>query len=95
MPTIANVAVAKDRRRAGAGRALVDGVAETLGRDDAWRAWREFVAAEDDYVYARVADDQAEQFWRRVGFVDVPKAADGAADARGRTGLWLRRPLER
>ena len=59
VPTVANVAVAPRARRYGAGRAIVDAVAERLKTDASWRAWREFVSDEDDYLYARVVDERA------------------------------------
>ena len=48
VPTVANVAVAPRARRYGAGRAIVDAVAERLKTDASWRAWREFVSDEDE-----------------------------------------------
>ena len=92
VPTVANVAVAPRARRYGAGRAIVDAVAERLKTDASWRAWREFVADEDDYLYARVVDERALPFWSGVGFERVP-VEPGARDARGLAGTWFRRKL--
>ena len=92
VPTVANVAVAPRARRYGAGRAIVDAVAERLKTDASWRAWREFVSDEDDYLYARVVDERALPFWSGVGFDRVP-VEPGARDARGLAGTWFRRKL--
>ena len=92
VPTVANVAVAPRARRYGAGRAIVDAVAERLKTDASWRAWREFVSDEDDYLYARVVDERALPFWSGVGFERVP-VEPGARDARGLAGTWFRRKL--
>ena len=61
-----------------------------------WRAWRRAAAysGDDDAIYARVTDDDAEGFWRRVGFESVPTRAN-ATDCRGKGGIWLRRGLRR
>ena len=90
--TLANVAVAPGFRKRSVGRLLVDAAAEALKTDDLWVDWRRRASADEDHVYARVTDDAAVAFWRRVGFEDVPTAA-GATDARGKGGLWLRRDL--
>ena len=70
----------------------MDAVAERLKTDASWRAWREFVADEDDYLYARVVDERALPFWSGVGFERVP-VEPGARDARGLAGTWFRRKL--
>ena len=67
--------VAPRARRYGAGRAIVDAVAERLKTDASWRAWREFVSDEDDYLYARVVDERGIDT-ERSGFFEPVSIAE-------------------
>ena len=86
VPTVANVAVAP-RARATAPAAHRRRPSRKRPQTDAcWRAWREFVSDEDDYLYARVVDERAlyrsGAAWASTGWPVEP----GARDSAGRLG---------